>query len=144
MNKFKLWIKANWLAEDTNIFKNYRDALGGLVVLILIPLLSIWLVISINEYTFWSYTFPFLSISLAGAYDTYGRYEGVSPKNFKLVIRVILDFTALFFAVFSIGTDSLVLPYIAPALLVICGLFLTFEIYNRVKRAILISPWIAY
>lgn len=144
MNKVKLWIKDNWLAEETNIFKNYRDALAGLVVLILIPFLSIWLVIYTDDYTFWSYTFPFLSISLAGAYDTYGRYEGNSPKNYKLVIRVILDFTAFFFAVFSIGTDSLVLPYIAPALLVLCGLFLTFEIYNRVKRAILISPWIAY
>lgn len=36
----------------------------------------------------------------------------------------------------------MILPYIAPILLLVCGLLLTFEIYNRVKRAILISPWL--
>lgn len=86
--------------------------------------------------------FPIISISLAGAYDAYGRYESASSKNVKLVIRSIFDFLAIFFAALSVGIENSVLPYIAPLLLLICGFFLTYEIYNRVKLAILISPWL--
>lgn len=142
MNKLGQMIKNYWLAEETNIFKNYKDALAGLLVLIVIPALSVFFVIYTDEYTFWSYTFPFVSVSLAGVYDTYGRYDGVSPKNAKLVVRVVFDFLAIFFAAISIGNDGGVLPYVAPILLSVCGLFLTFEIYNRIKRAVLISPWL--
>ena len=142
MKYLKLLVRNYWLAEETNIFKNYKDALLGLIALILIPAFSIFFVICTENYTFWSYTFPFISISLAGAYDTYGRYEGTSPKTPKLVVRIAFDFLAVFFAGFSVGIDSKVLPYVAPLLLFICGLLLTYEIYNRVKRAILISPWL--
>lgn len=131
-----------WLAEETNIFRNYRDALAGFIALVIIPAVSILFVLFTNNYTFWSYTFPFISISLAGAYDTYGRYNGHSPQNAKLVIRLIFDFLAVFFATLSIGNNNLILPYVAPILLFICGLLLTFEIYNRVKWAVLISPWL--
>lgn len=131
-----------WLAEETNIFKNYRDALAGFVVLVIIPAVSVLFVLFTDNYTFWSYTFPFTSIALAGAYDTYGRYNGHSPQNAKLVVRVIFDFLAIFFAAISVGSNNMVLPYVAPILLFVCGLFLTFEIYNRVKMAIRISPWL--
>ena len=142
METLKRVIKNYWLSEKTNIFKNYKDALAGFVVLVVTPAVSLLFVLFTESYTFWSYTFPFISISLAGAYDTYGRYDGPSPKNAKLVVRVIFDFLAIFFAALSVGLNNTVLPYVAPALLFICGLFLTFEIYNRVKRAVLISPWL--
>lgn len=90
-------IRNYWLAEETNIFRNYRDALAGFVALVIIPAVSIFFVLFTDGYTFWSYTFPFISISLAGAYDTYGRYNGHSPQNAKLVIRLIFDFLAIFF-----------------------------------------------
>ena len=79
---------------------------------------------------------------VSGAYDTYGRYNGHSPQNAKLVIRLIFDFLAIFFATLSVGNNNTILPYVAPILLFVCGLFLTFEIYNRVKRAVFISPWL--
>ena len=142
MRVLKQVIRNYWIAEETNIFRNYRDALLGLGVLVIIPAFSVWFVICTEDYTFWSYTFPFISISMAGVYDTYGRYDGTSPKNAKLVIRVIFDFLAIFFAALSVGSNNMILPYIAPILLLVCGLLLTFEIYNRVKRAILISPWL--
>ncbi len=135
-------IRNYWLAEETNIFRNYRDALAGFVALVIIPAVSIFFVLFTDGYTFWSYTFPFISISLAGAYDTYGRYNGHSPQNAKLVIRLIFDFLAIFFATLSVGNNNTILSYVAPILLFVCGLFLTFEIYNRVKRAVLISPWL--
>lgn len=142
MKKLRLVIGNYWLSEETNIFRNYKDALAGFLVLVVIPAVSVLLVLCTNGYTFWNYTFPFVSISLAGAYDTYGRYDGISPRNAKLVVRVIFDFLAIFFAALSVGINDMVLPYVAPALLFVCGLLLTFEIYNRVKRAILISPWL--
>lgn len=135
-------IRNYWLSEETNIFRNYRDALAGLIVLVMIPAVSVLSVLCTDDYTFWSYTFPFISISLAGAYDSYGRYNGRSPQNAKLVVRVIFDFLAIFFAALSVGINNIVLPYVAPILLLVCGLSLTVEIYNRVKIAILISPWL--
>lgn len=141
MRKFLSIIKKYWLAEETNIFKNYIDALGGFVILIIIPAMSIFFTMFVKEYTFWGYTFPILSISLAGMYDTYGRYEKESPKNPKLVFRIVIDSIAIFFAALCYGVNGVILPYVAPILLSFCGLFLGFEIYNRVKRAILISPW---
>lgn len=133
--------KNYWIAEETNIFKNYKDALAGLIVLVLVPAISVLLVVFTDDYSFWNYTFPLLSISLAELYDTYGRYEGKSPKNQKLVTRIIINMLAIFFSALCMGTENRGLPYIAPILLLLCGLLLTVEIYNRVKKAILISPW---
>ncbi len=142
MEKLIQVIKNYWLSEETNIFKNYKDALAGFIVLVVTPGFSLLFVLCTDSYTFWSYTFPFISISLAGAYDTYGRYDGTSPKNAKLVVRLIFDFLAIFFAALSVGINNMVLPYVAPTLLFICGLFLTLEIYNRVKIAVMISRWL--
>lgn len=105
------------------------------------PIVSVFMAVCVEEYTFWNYTFPLLSIALAGLYDTYGRYEEKSPKNTKLAIRIIFDLVAIFFAALSIGIDNKVLPYISPGLLLVCGLLLSYEIYNRVRMAIWISPW---
>lgn len=134
-------IKRYWIDEKTNIFKNYKDALFGLLVLVIIPAISICLGIYSQPITFWSYTFPILSISIASLYDTYGRYEGDSPKNIKLAIRAIINFFALLFSCVCLGVNSIVLPYIAPVLLLFSGLLLVFEIWKRVKYAILLSPW---
>lgn len=62
------------------------------------PIVSVFMAVCVEEYTFWNYTFPLLSIALAGLYDTYGRYEEKSPKNTKLAIRIIFDLVVIFFA----------------------------------------------
>lgn len=144
VNRLMKIIKKYWIDENTNIFKNYKDALAGLLALIIIPALSIGFTTHIDKPTFWNYAFPLLSISLAGLYDTYNRYEVRSPKNTKLLIRTIFNFTSIFFSAISIGSKSIILPYISPILLFVCGLLLIFEIYSRVKMAILISPWNVY
>ncbi|MDB2127844.1 hypothetical protein, partial [Enterocloster clostridioformis] len=36
-------IRNYWLAEETNIFRNYRDALAGFVALVIIPAVSVFL-----------------------------------------------------------------------------------------------------
>lgn len=66
---------------------------------------------------------------------------GSSPRNSKLVVRVMFDLGAIFFAALCVGTNDKILPFVSPLLLCICGLLLVLEIYNRVKRAVLISPW---
>ncbi len=141
VKRLKKLIKNYWTAEETNLFRNYRDALAGVVVLILIPVLSIVSAVYVEAYTFWDYAFPIVSIALAGMYDTYGRYDGKSPKNAKLCVRLLLDALAIFFAALSVGTESKVIPFIAPILLSFCGLLLVYEVYHRICRAILISPW---
>lgn len=35
-------IRNYWLAEETNIFRNYRDALAGFVALVIIPAVSVF------------------------------------------------------------------------------------------------------
>lgn len=141
MKKLILLFKNYWLAEETNIFKSYTDALCGLIILIVIPGLSVCFAIQTEHCTFWNYTFPFLSISLSGLYDTYGRYHGESARTPKLLIRMIFHFLSIFFSALCAGTDSQLLPLIPPLLLCVCGLLLLFEIYHRIKRAVLVSPW---
>lgn len=111
------------------------------MVLVFMPAFSICMAACVKDYTFWNYTFPLLSISLAGLYDTYGRYEGEAPKNLKLGVRVLFNSVSIFFSALSIGVENAILPYISPILLFICGLFLVFEIFNRIRKAILISRW---
>ena len=36
-------IRNYWLAEETNIFRNYKDALAGFVALVIIPAVSVFL-----------------------------------------------------------------------------------------------------
>ena len=91
-------VKNYWNFEDTNIFKNYVDALARLVVLVIVPALLIVFAFCVEKHTFWNYTFPLLSISLAGLYDTYGLYEVKSPKSLKLALRAIFHVTAIFLA----------------------------------------------
>lgn len=134
-------IKNYWSAEETNIFKNYTDALAGFVVLVILPAIALISAVIEREYTFWNYTFPLLSISLAGLYDAYGRYEGPSPKNQKLVIRALFDFFAIFFSALCLGMENMILPYIAPGVLLLCGVLLCIEIFNRIIKAVCISPW---
>lgn len=135
-------LKSDWFSEESNIFKNYRDALAGFVVLIIIPAMSICLVLNTESTSFWNYTFPLVSISLAGAYDTYGRYSGKSPKNVKLVFRAVINFVAIIFAVVAVDKNSRTFSFIAPCLLFLCGLFLIREIYNRLRTAFQINSWL--
>lgn len=135
-------LKSDWFSEESNIFRNYGDALAGFVVLVIIPAMSIGLVISTASISFWNYTFPLVSISLAGVYDTYGRYSGKSPKNVKLVFRAVFNSVAIIFAVIATDMDNRKLSFIAPCLLFLCGLLLIREIRNRLKTAFQINPWL--
>lgn len=133
-------IKKYWSSSETNIFKNYIDALCGSVVLIILPALS--LVSAVMAYpTISSYTFPIVSVALAGAYDTYGRYEPKSPKNVKLGIRVVLDFVSIFLSALFVRSECLWVRLIAPIFLILAGITILVEVWQRVKTAIELSPW---
>lgn len=135
-------IRNYWNAESSNVFKNYQDALFGLVVLVILPATTIYFTIQYDKMiTFWNYTFPFVSIALAGLYDIYGRYAKSSDKNPKLVVRLILNCLSIFFAALSVGLNNCVLSFIAPALLTMSGCVLLREICVRVIKAIQLSKW---
>ena len=144
MSKLTKTIKNYFTDPDTNIFKNYIDALLGSVILIILPMLS--LVSSIGVWgnaNVVNYVFPISSICLAGAYDAYGRYEYKSPKNLKLGIRIAFDGMAIVLSLIAIAVQSKILTVIAPVVLIIPGVLLCFEVYSRVRTAIMISKWYA-
>lgn len=134
-------LKRYWSDTATNIFRNYIDALLGTVILIMLPGASLVFALTECNTTWGNYVFPIMSICLAGAYDTYGRYEPGSPKNIKLGIRLVIDFLALILALTFVGQTELVFRAAAPALLLLEGSTIMGEVYWRVKTAIELSPW---
>lgn len=145
MNKLTKTIINYFIDPETNIFKNYIDALLGTIILIVLPAFSlVSLTETLNNATLVNYVFPVWSICLAGAYDTYGRYEYKSPKNIKLGTRLVFDALACILALIAVAVQNKVLIVLAPIILIIPGLLLCFEVYSRVKTAIMISKWYAY
>lgn len=141
MSKLASTAKKYWFDSKSNIFKNYVDAICGMVVLTILPGLSLFSALRVPVTTWSNYVFPIVSICLAGAYDTYGRYEPHSPKNIKLGIRVVIDMLAIFLAAFFVGQTNYICRAAAPALLTLTGLSLVVEVWWRVKTAIELSPW---
>ena len=58
------------------------------------------LILSYRRIYFWNYSFPLISISWAGVYDCFGRFETKSPKNSKLVVRMVFNGISIFFPSF--------------------------------------------
>ena len=144
LSKLTKTIKNYFTDPETNIFKNYIDALLGTIILIVLPVLSLVSLIAVwNNANIVNYVFPLSSICLAGAYDTYGRYEHKSPKNFKLGIRIVFDGLAIGLSLIAVAVQSKILIILAPVVLIIPGFLLCFEVYSRVKTAIMISKWYA-
>lgn len=95
----------------------------------------------VTETNWANYTFPLLSICFAGIYDTYGRYEANSAKNFKLAMRAIVDILAFILACLFTGSGNIVLLILPIIILLLCGVGLGIEVIMRVKTAIEISKW---
>ena len=126
-------IASYWFNMSSNVFKNYKDALLGLLALIIVPGFSLLLAIDTFEVAFLSYGFPLFSIAIAGLYDTYGRYEKKAIKNKKLLVRACFNCAAIVFVIVAIITKNEWVAYIGPILLLVCGLGLIFEVINRVN-----------
>lgn len=123
---------------ENNIFKNYFDALLSVFPLVIFPIVSLFSVFYAKDTTFWNYTFPIVTLSAAGIYDTYGRYERGHPKNVKLGIRAFFDILALCLSGILLNVDSLV-KLAAPAVLLLAGILLMIEVILRVTTKIQIS-----
>ena len=137
-------IKKYWVDEESNIYKNYVDAILGMIALLVLPGVSLFTVVYVSDSNWANYTFPLLSICFAGLYDTYGRYEFHSAKNIKLAIRAVVDILALFLACLFTGSDSVWLLILPTAVLLLCGLGIGIEAFMRVKTAIEISKWASW
>lgn len=112
----------------------------GVVPLVILPVISLISVFSVDKPTFWNYTFPIISICVAGAYDTYGRFGVNEPKNIKLGFRLFVDVFVSILAA-SLYLENTFLRAIPITILVICSLFFIYEIYLRIKFAIMSSEW---
>lgn len=96
-----------------NLYKDTVDAVGGIVVMLIMPLISLlgtffW-VITQNGNMFLSYVYPIMSMCFAGIYDSIGRLRD-KPKPvlkkmlfriIKLEARIAIDVIALIAAVFA-------------------------------------------
>lgn len=124
----------------TNIFKNYIDALFGIIPLVLFPAISLFAALLATEADIWNYTFPISCIGIAGIYDAYGRMENHQPKNVKLGIRITLNGIASLLSVILLNYNKY-MRLIPGAVLTICGVLLLREIWERVTTSIQMSEW---
>lgn len=134
-------IHAYLIDIDAFIFNDWIDALLGTIPLILIPAVSLVSLTQIKVVDFWNYCFPIISISIAGAYDTYGRYKPKSTRNLKLAVRLAIDLLAIIAACCFQTAQQPGWRIIPSFLLLICGLALFFEVKRRVTDAIQSSRW---
>ena len=133
----------NYLTDkNTNIFKNYIDALFGMIVLVVLPGISLVTTLKVGTASWANYTFPIFTIVLSDIYDTIGRFESGKSNSVKLISRFVVDLISLFLAALFIGRGGIVI-IIPPLLLLICGLTISVEAFLRVKVAICISEWYA-
>ena len=136
-----------WWASETNVFNNFLDALLGLVVQIVFPVISLRMVYSTNSTLFSTFGFPILTISAAAMYDSFNRIiaahytkerdledvnsstefkvieSGYTVIYTKLVVRIVLHFITIL-AAFLLSNDptSLHLRWIPYALLIFSGI----------------------
>lgn len=129
-----------WSDLRTNIFRNYIDALFGLIPLVIIPATSLLPALLISDSNIWNYTFPISCIGIAGMYDAYGRMENHRPKNIKLGIRMSLNCIAFLLSVILSNCNRYV-RLIPGGILTMCGIFLLREIWQRVTTSIQMSEW---
>ena len=130
-----IWHK--FLSEESFIFKNGYDTLLGSIVLIVLPGISLFSTLfyvgESTEVSFLNYSFPLLSISLAGVYDAYGRLKQDSVSNMKLYIRIIIDIVAFSSTVFVDYFDKINMIWLSPIVLLVCSLILISEIIVRIR-----------
>ena len=135
-----LAVREYYLDVETSIFNSWVDALLALIPLVILPLLSLLSVIFVDSPNFWNYTFPVMSICIAGAYDSYGRYIPGHVKNIKLGIRVFVEVIVVVLSA-SLQHNNIGIRLIPVILLLLMGLFFIYEVFIRVKTQIESSAW---
>lgn len=137
-----------WRSSDTFIFRSATDAVWGMIVLILIPLVSLYFVYKGGGVIFSNYGFPFLSVVCAALYDTYGRIVSIKAPDgvchnvakAKLTIRASLDIISLLIAFLACGVSTSKFLWISPGvLLMIPGILLVNEVVQRIRKSFLLA-----
>lgn len=138
------------MSDESNIFRDYKDALFGFAVLVVLPLLSLFSVWKTRGFVynadgiglaFWSYSFPLISISISGLFDAITRIEPNAKRNPKLVVRIVFNSIAALLSGVMCGSTTAVLRLVPAALLSVNGLLLLREIGANVTLSIRLSEW---
>lgn len=111
-----------------------------MIPMVILPLLSIFSIFQADTPNFWNYTFPIISICIAGMYDSYSRYKPKQKMNIKLGIRVFIDSLVIIASAIIQGANPSV-RLIPVVVLLLCGLFFAYESYLRVRTQIESSAW---
>lgn len=126
--------------EEYYIFRNCFDALLGLLILVVIPIVSIILTFEIDQNVdFFNFCFPIISICLAEIYDAYGRKDGNPKKGIVLNIRIVFSVISLLSLIFVFILGKCY--WIPSAILVLNALLIIVEIILRFNYTIKSSIW---
>lgn len=136
---FKI-VVAYYKDSSTIIYRNWIDALTSTITFILLPFLSIFLILSSDNHSFWQYSFPLLSIALTGICDSVSRYDGERKTIVpKVTARIVFDALALILACSISKTTISWLFWIPPVILILSGMFLLYDAWKQIHTTILIS-----
>lgn len=149
MQALKRYI-ALWNNQETYIFNSCLDAIWGMVVMVILPAMSLYYVVSSNDIVWSSYGFPIFSLSAAALYDCYARYSSeqeagnnVKIKRSKLIIRGLLHILTLLLSLLICGNQALERVRWCPfVFLTFSAIILLREVWWRIQSALLFSTGI--
>lgn len=84
-----------------------------------------------------------MSIAISGIFDAVARMESKSPKNPKLIARIVVDSLTVILAAIIGGHGNLFSRLVPAIMLGAAGLSLIYEIYMNIVTAIKLSRWAA-
>lgn len=142
----KKWLKL-WASDESNIFNDWKDALFGFAISICLPFMSLLSLIFTKElnYTqdssFWTYSFPTVSIAISGIFDSIMRMSPKLFRNFKLYVRIALDAVCVIWSSAAWAAQIFFIRLFPAIILIVSGLLLSLEIFNNWKLSYKISPF---
>lgn len=136
-----------WRSPETFVFHSALDVIFGFFVLLAIPAISLWYVADGGGVLWSNYGFPFISITIAALYDTYGRYVSVESSDIptrkvayaKLILRAICSVVSLVISCLICGVSALAPIWWVPCIpLILASILLGSEGVQRLRTGFLL------
>lgn len=136
-----------WRSPKTYIFHSSLDVIFGFFALLAIPTISLWYVADGGGVLWSNYGFPFISITIAALYDTYGRYVSVESSDIptrkvayaKLIFRALCSVVSLVLSCLICGVSALATIWWVPCIpLILAGILLGSEGLQRLGSGFLL------
>lgn len=127
-------------APVDNMFTDAIDVIGGLFVLIIMPLISVgtafWLTYRTQTFSFLNYGFPFMSIGAASAYDALNRYKRGALTEKKIKICATAGIATIIFIIVGLWSNRSYCWIAAPVCLIVYGVVVLRDVILKLKNRI--------